>query len=113
MARRHWSPRETAKALKAGKLPGLIGKDAVCALTGWTNALLEVKSRTGAFPKPVVVSPNRALRWKTELVAKWLRDHGITQPPKPVPWRGREPYLRRKKASAPAARSRAQPTQSP
>jgi predicted DNA-binding transcriptional regulator AlpA len=107
MARRHWSPRETAKALKAGKLPDLIGKDAVCALTGWTNALLELKSRTGAFPKPVEITPGRALRWKTELVAKWLRDHGITQAPSPVSWRGPEPYLRRKKAQSATGRTRA------
>jgi predicted DNA-binding transcriptional regulator AlpA len=110
--RRHWSPRETTKALEAGKLPDLIGKDAVCALTGWTNALLEVRSRTGEFPKPVEVHPSRAHRWKTEAVAEWLRDHGITQAPRPVSWRGPELYLRRMKALSAAGRARARSARS-
>lgn len=113
MARRHWPPRETAKALNAGKLPEFIGKDAVCALTGWTRALLEVQSRTGAFPKPVLLTRTRAVRWKTELVAKWLKEHGITQPPEPVCWRGPEPYLRRKKTSKVSRRKRGSQTVSP
>jgi predicted DNA-binding transcriptional regulator AlpA len=97
MALRHWAPEETANALKSGALPELIGRDAVCALTGWTRAMLEVRSRTGMFPAPVVLSKNRALRWKTELVAKWLKDHGIIEPPKPVSWRGPQPWQRKPK----------------
>jgi predicted DNA-binding transcriptional regulator AlpA len=97
MALRHWAPEETAKALRAGALPELIGRDAVCALTGWTRAMLEVRSRTGVFPEPVVLPSTRALRWKTELVAKWLRDHGMTKPPQPVSWRGPQPWKRKSK----------------
>jgi predicted DNA-binding transcriptional regulator AlpA len=97
MALRHWAPDETAKALRAGVLPELIGRDAVCALTGWTRAMLEVRSRTGVFPEPVVLPSTRALRWKTELVAKWLSDHGMTNPPKPLSWRGPQPWKRKSK----------------
>ena len=92
MAIRHWDPKDTAKALRSGALPELIGRDAICALTGWTRAMLEVRSRTGKFPEPVVLPPTGALRWKTDLVAQWLRDHGIKCPPKPVSWRGPQPW---------------------
>ena len=95
MALRHWAPDETAKALRAGALPELIGRDAVCALTGWTRAMLEVRSRTGVFPKPVVLPSTRALRWKTELVAGWLSDNGMTKPPKAVSWRGPQRWKRK------------------
>ena len=78
MARRHWPPLETHKALKCGKLPEYIGKDAVCALTGWTRAMLELESRTGRFPLPVV--RQRALKWETARVAAWLRRHPHIRP---------------------------------
>jgi hypothetical protein len=97
MALRHWAPDETAKALRSGALPELIGRDAVCALTGWTRAMLEVRSRTGKFPEPVVLPETRALRWKTEFVAQWLRDHGMTQPPMLLSWRGPQRWKRKPK----------------
>ena len=93
MPRRHWPPRETWYALKAGTLPDFIGRDAVCALTGWTCALLEARWRSGEFPRPQTFPATRAkerkLLWETTRVAAWLADQGIVEPPKSVAWRGR------------------------
>jgi hypothetical protein len=89
MARHHWPPRETWEAMKAGKLPTLIGRDAVCALTGWTCATLLAKSRIGKFVRPqtLLINGRPILRWETEQVAQWLSEHGFVRPATEVPWR--------------------------
>lgn len=78
MARRHWPPLETRRALEAGTLPDFIGRDAVCALTGWTCAMLDLHTRTGQFPAAVV--KERALKWETARVAAWLQEHPDVRP---------------------------------
>jgi predicted DNA-binding transcriptional regulator AlpA len=78
MARRHWPPYETRRALDEGTLPAFIGKDAVCALTGWTGAMLELRCRTGKFPEPIATE--KSLKWKTSQVAAWLQRHQDIRP---------------------------------
>jgi predicted DNA-binding transcriptional regulator AlpA len=80
MSRKHWPPLETLKALREDRLPEFIGRDAVCALTGWTCAILDLRSRTGGFPKPVVVEKSKTVRWKTAEVGAWLKVHPEVKP---------------------------------
>jgi hypothetical protein len=91
MARRHWPPLETRRALEAGALPAFIGRDAVCALTGWTCAMLALRSRTGGFPAPSV--RRRALKWETAQVAAWLQAHQDVRPLELVFRRPRAPSV--------------------
>jgi hypothetical protein len=42
--------------------------------------MLELSSRTGKFPQPIELGKDKALRWKTEQVAAWLREHEEIRP---------------------------------
>ena len=96
MRTRHWSPRETWEALHADQLPAFIGRDVVCALTGWTRSLLDERCRERRFPKPQIISARgrTTLLWDAEQVRAWLAQHGKLEPPATLPWRG--PFRRPK-----------------
>jgi len=89
MARHHWPPGLTWEAMERGTLPPLIGRDVVCALTGWTCSTLLTRARTGKFVTPQISYKNGApvLRWETKQVAQWLSAHGFDKPHRGLPWR--------------------------
>jgi hypothetical protein len=90
MARHHWPPGLTWKAMQHDMLPPLIGRDAVCALTGWTCSTLLTRARTGNFVKPQISyrSGSPVLRWETKQVAQWLAANGFDGPSRGLSWRG-------------------------
>lgn len=75
--------------MESGTLPPLIGRDAVCALTGWTCSMLLMSARIGTFVKPQIIRKNGSpsLRWQTKQVAQWLAANGYVRPARRVSWR--------------------------